>query len=107
MGYRRENSKVGTRNYYLVIPTSMCASETALQVALSLDNNAEILQKYSSIDGIVAIPHTEGCGCDSGLQIDRLMRILKGYILHPNVGGCLIMDLGCEQTSFEKMDEYW
>ncbi len=106
LGYRRENSKVGTRNYYLVIPTSMCASETALQVALSLDNNAEILQKYSSIDGIVAIPHTEGCGCDSGLQIDRLMRILKGYILHPNVGGCLIMDLGCEQTNYEKMYEY-
>lgn len=106
LGYKRKNGKVGTRNYYLVIPTSMCASETALQVALRLDNKAEILQKYSNIDGIVAIPHTEGCGCDSGLQIDRFMMVLKGYVCHPNVGGCLIMDLGCEQTNYEKMHEY-
>ena len=106
LGYNRNNGKVGTRNYYLVIPTSMCASETALQVALVLENNRKILQKYSNIDGIIAIPHTEGCGCDSGLQIDRLMMVLKGYVNHPNVGGCLIMDLGCEQTNYEKMYEY-
>ncbi len=105
-GYVRKNGKVGTRNYYLVIPTSMCSSETALQVALSLDGDSGILKKYSNIDGIVAIPHTEGCGCDSGLQIDRLMMVLKGYVQHPNVGGCLIMDLGCEQTNYDKTHKY-
>lgn len=103
LGYRRKDGRVGTRNYYLMIPTSMCSSETALQVALSLDGDGSILSKYSNIDGIVAIPHAEGCGCDSGLQIDRLMMVLKGYVRHPNVGGCLIMDLGCEQTNYEKM----
>jgi len=106
LGYVRKNGAVGTRNYYLVVPTSMCASETALQVALNMDNNGENPQKYPNIDGIVAIPNTEGCGCDSTLQIDRFMRVLKGYICHPNVGGCLIMDLGCEQTNYEKMHEY-
>ncbi|MBA3064934.1 altronate dehydratase [bacterium] len=105
-GYNRKNGRVGTRNYYLIVPTSMCASETALQVALSLENSGEILKKYSNIDGIAAIPHTEGCGCDSGLQIDRLMTTLKGYVCHPNVGGCLLMDLGCEQTNYEKMYAY-
>lgn len=106
LGFKRKNGSVGTRNYYLIIPTSMCASETALQVALSLDGDREILQKYPNIDGIVAIPHTEGCGCDSGLSIERLMRVLKGYICHPNVGGVLLIDLGCEQTNYEKMHSY-
>ncbi|MCL5062022.1 MAG: UxaA family hydrolase [Nitrospirae bacterium] len=105
-GYKRKDGKTGTRNYYLVIPTSMCASETAFQVASGLDNDSKLLKRYSNIDGIVAIPHTEGCGCDSGLQIDRLMTVLKGYACHPNVGGCLMMDMGCEQTNYEKMYEY-
>ncbi len=105
-GYGRKSGKVGTRNYYLIVPTSMCASETALQVASSLDNSKEVIKKYPNIDGIVAIPHTEGCGCDSGSQIDRFMRVIKGYVCHPNVGGCLIMDLGCEQTNYEKMHQY-
>jgi altronate hydrolase len=105
MGFKRGDGNVGTRNYYVVIPTSMCASETALQVALSMDNKTE-LNKYPNVDGIVAIPHAEGCGCDSGLPIDRLMTVLKGYICHPNVGGCLMMDLGCEQTNYEKMHAF-
>jgi altronate hydrolase len=105
LGYIRKNNKVGTRNYYLIIPTSMCASEVALQAASSLESG-QILRKYPNIDGIVAIPHTEGCGCDSGLQIDRLMLVLKGYVTHPNVGGCLMIDLGCEQTNYEKMHTY-
>ena len=71
-----------------------------------LDGDSKILEKYSNIDGVVAIPHAEGCGCDSGLQIDRLMMVLKGYVRHPNVGGCLIMDLGCEQTNYDKMQKY-
>jgi len=58
-GYERKDGRVGTRNYYLVIPTSMCASETALQISLSLENNKDIRQQYPDIDGIVAIPHTE------------------------------------------------
>ena len=103
LGYIRKNGYVGTRNYYLVVPTSMCASETALQVVLNMEDSSENLRKYSNIDGIVAIPNTEGCGCDSTLQIDRFMRVLKGYISHPNVGGCLVMDLGCEQTNYERM----
>lgn len=105
-GYSRKDGKAGTRNYYLIIPTSMCASEVALQISLSLENDKQILRKYPNIDGIVAIPHAEGCGCDSGLQIDRLMLVLKGYVSHPNVGGCLLIDLGCEQTNYEKMYAY-
>lgn len=106
LGFKRKDGRIGTRNYYLVVPTSMCISEIALEVAESLNNNPDILSRYENIDGIVSIPHTEGCGCDSGLQIERLMRVLRNYICHPNVGGCLILDLGCEQTNYEKMLPY-
>jgi len=32
-GYRRENGTFGIRNHLLVIPTSVCASETAVRIA--------------------------------------------------------------------------
>lgn len=96
MGYRREDNRFGTRNYYLVIPTSMCAAETARQVAAMLDEEAS--GSFAELDGVVAIPHTEGCGCASPGQIDRLLTVLAGFMRHPNVGGCMVIDLGCEQS---------
>ncbi|MBF0384763.1 MAG: UxaA family hydrolase [Candidatus Omnitrophica bacterium] len=105
-GYFRENGMVGTRNYYLVIPTSMCANDTAIQIARIFEDEKQSLRKSSAFDGVLAIPHTEGCGCDSGVQIDRLLLILKGYVVHPNVGGCLLLDLGCEQTNYERVAAY-
>ena len=102
-GYVRKNGLTGTRNYYLVVPTSMCVSETADQVVRYLESSKDVEHKYPNVDGIVAISNTEGCGCAANEQIERFLGVLKGYIRHPNVGGCLIMDLGCEQTNYEKM----
>lgn len=102
-GYCRPDGKVGTRNYYLIVPTSMCASETCSQLACE----ASFLKEPGiGYDGVVAIAHTEGCGCDSGISIERLLRVLKGYITHPNVGACMVIDLGCEQTNRPVMNRY-
>lgn len=100
-GYRRADGGVGTRNYYLVVPTSMCAAETARQVAARLESFAE--SSMTALDGIVALPHTEGCGCASTGQIDRLLAVLAGFVGHVNVIGCLILDLGCEQTDYARV----
>lgn len=94
MGYRRNNGRCGTRNYYVIVPTSMCASAVAQQVA-ELFTGA-----YPGTDGVLALPNTEGCGCASGLQIERFLTVLKNFIFHENVGGALIIDLGCEQTNY-------
>lgn len=110
MGYRRPGGSAGTRNYYLIVPTSMCASETAVQIANKLEG---FLKKRApgidgpGIDGIVALPHTEGCGCAAGLQIERLLTVLKNTIRHPNVGGALIVDLGCEQTNYGVVHKFF
>ena len=105
-GYIRKSGLTGTRNYYLVVPTSMCVSETADQIVRYLESSKDVESKYPNVDGIVAISNTEGCGCAANEQIERFLAVLKGYIRHPNVGGCLIMDLGCEQTNYEKMFSY-
>ena len=47
-GYRRANGQVGIRNYILVIPASVCASEVAARIA-------------SHVKGAVSIPNQHGC----------------------------------------------
>jgi len=98
-GYLRANGRVGTRNYYLIVPTSMCASDVASKIAGMLDNDRSLKYKYKNIDGFVAATHTEGCGCNDGDIINRLMLTLKNSIIHSNVCGALIVDLGCEKTN--------
>lgn len=102
-GYRREDKRVGTRNYFLIVPTSQCCSETAAIVA----NEASRMYAHApNIDGIVAIPNTEGCGCAGNIQIDRFLRVLLNFMVHPNVGGVLVVDLGCEQTNRKTLWSY-
>jgi len=94
MGYRRSNGRCGTRNYYIIVPTSMCASAVAQQVA------ERFTGEYSGTDGVLALPNTEGCGCAGGLQIERFLTVLRNFVFHENVGGALMIDLGCEQTNY-------
>ena len=94
MGYRRADGRCGTRNYYVILPTSMCASAVAQQIAGRFDI------RHPGIDAIIALPNTEGCGCAAGLQIERFLTVLHNIIIHENVGGVLIVDLGCEQTNY-------
>jgi altronate hydrolase len=94
-GYRRSDGRCGTRNYYLIVPTSMCASATASLIARQFERD------YKGIDGVISLPNTEGCGCAGGLQVERFLRVLREFVCHPNVGGALMVDLGCEQTNAE------
>ncbi|TVM00941.1 MAG: hypothetical protein CV087_11690 [Candidatus Brocadia sp. WS118] len=106
-GYKRRDGRVGTRNYYLVVPTSLCAGDSAFKIAYAMDNSETLRKKYKNVDGIVAAVHTEGCGCNDGEIIDRVMRTLKNTIDHPNVGGALVVDLGCEKTNYKVVSEYF
>ena len=92
-GYRRSDGSSGTRNYYLVIPTSMCASTTATLIAKKFTRDIQ------GVDGVVPLPSTEGCGCAGGMQIERYLTVIRNFVLHPNVAGVLLVDLGCEQTN--------
>lgn len=104
-GYVRKDGRVGTRNYYLILPTSLCASDLAQHLANKFDEDENLEENYPSIDGVVAAAHTEGCGCSDGIIIERLLLTLKNTIANPNVEGVLVIDLGCEKTSEEVVRE--
>src|SRR5258708_5750822 len=106
MGYRRPDGRVGTRNYVLIVPTSMCASHEAQQISTIAEYTLYNRQKYPNIDGVVAIPHNKGCGCQDGSTIDVMLRTLSNYADHPNVGGVVLIDLGCEKTNLSQVEKY-
>jgi len=105
-GFRRSDGRVGVRNYVLVVPTSMCASHEALQIATLAEFMLFSRSKYPNIDGVVAIPHNKGCGCQAGSNIEIVMRTLSNYAAHPNVGGVVLVDLGCEKTNLSYLRKY-
>jgi altronate hydrolase len=106
MGYRRPDGRVGTRNYVLIVPTSMCASHEALQISTIAEFMLYDRMKYPNVDGVVAIPHNKGCGCQEGSTLDVMLRTLSNYADHPNVGGVILIDLGCEKTNLSQVERY-
>ncbi|HLJ26233.1 MAG TPA: UxaA family hydrolase [Candidatus Angelobacter sp.] len=106
MGFRRADGRTGTRNYVLVIPTSMCASHEATQISTIAEFTLYSRDRFPNVDGVTAIPHNKGCGCQEGTPIDVLLRVLSNYADHPNVGGVVLLELGCEKTNLSVLESY-
>ncbi|MDQ4121446.1 MAG: UxaA family hydrolase [Acidobacteriota bacterium] len=106
MGFRRPDGRTGTRNFILILPTSMCASHEAQQISMMAEFLHYKREKFPNVDGVVAIPHNKGCGCQDGSSLDIMLRILTNYADHPNVGGVVMIDLGCEKTNLAKVEKY-
>src|SRR2546423_1365647 len=106
MGFRRKDGRVGTRNFVLIIPTSMCASHEAQQISMIAEFMLYKRERYPNVDGVVAIPHNKGCGCQDGSNLNVMLRTLSNYADHPNVGGVVLMDLGCEKTNLSYVEKY-
>jgi len=81
-GYARPDGTFGIRNHLLILPTSVCSSDTASRIA-------------SQVPGAVAVPHQHGC-CEIGEDYAQTVRTLIGFGRNPNVGAVLIVSLGCE-----------
>ena len=106
LGYRRPDGRVGIRNWILVVPTSMCASHEAAQIATVSEYTIFDKTRYPNVDGVVAIPHNKGCGCSDGSNIEVMLRTLANYAAHPNVGAVVFIGLGCEKTNLTVMEQY-
>src|SRR5262245_37311843 len=97
-GYKRPGGKAGTRNYIAVISTVNCSATVSRYIAQRFDKAA--LRDFPNIDGVIAIKHGGGCGIQyQGLQHEILNRTLAGMARHPNIGGYLLVGLGCEQAT--------
>src|SRR5208282_4106370 len=101
MGFSRQDGRVGVRNWVLIVPTSMCSSHESHMISMmaEMDGTTYTREKYPNVDGVTAIPHTRGCGCDDGASVEVTFKILADYVCHPNVGAVLIIELGCEKTN--------
>jgi len=96
-GYRRADGRVGTRNYIAVLSSVNCSATVAHRIADHFDQAA--LAGFANVDGVAAFTHGTGCGMDAaGEGFANLQRVLSGYARHPNVGGVLIVGLGCETS---------
>ena len=97
-GFRRPSGRVGTRNYVAIIATVNCSATVCHEVVKRFD--AKRMQRWPNVDGVFAATHTTGCALQyNGIKHQMLGRVLTGYARQPNVGGCLVIGLGCEQTT--------
>lgn len=97
-GFRRADGRVGTRNYVIVVSTVNCSATVCHQVVSRFDD--ERMKHWPNVDGVFAATHNTGCALQyHGIKHQMLGRVLSGYAHHSNVGGCLMIGLGCEQTT--------
>ncbi len=97
-GYRRAGGKAGTRNYIAVVSTVNCSATVCKFIAQHF--TPERLRDFPGVDGVIAVKHGGGCGIQyQGLQHEILNRTLAGMAKHPNIGGYLLIGLGCEQAT--------
>jgi altronate dehydratase large subunit len=89
LGYVRPDGRVGIRNHLLVMSTVICSSFVARRIA-------------DQVQGAVAIENPFGCGqLEPDLEITR--RTLVNTAKNPNVGGVLVVGLGCEQIQADDL----
>ena len=104
-GIRRANGKVGTRNYIGVLTSVNCSATVAGFIAEEVKRSG-MLDAYPNIDGIVALKMDNGCVIDyRGAIFDILKRTAWGYATNPNMGGVLMVGLGCEGFQIPRFKE--
>jgi altronate hydrolase len=104
-GYRRADGKAGTRNYLGVLTSVNCSATAARLIAREVERSG-MLDDYPHVDGVVALVHAAGCGLAAkGEGFDTLARAQWGYATHPNMGGVLMVGLGCEVFQIGRMKD--
>lgn len=104
-GFRRKNGKVGTRNYIGIMTSVNCSATVASFIAQEI-NRSGILKDYPNIDGVVALTQDNGCVVDyRGVIFDTFKRTAWGYATNPNMGGVMMVGLGCEGFQIPRFKE--
>jgi arabinonate dehydratase len=104
-GFRRANGKIGTRNYIGIMTSVNCSATVAKFIAEEI-NRSGILKDYKNIDGVVALKQDNGCVIDfRGAIFDVLKRTSWGYATNPNMGGVMMVGLGCEGFQIPRFKE--
>lgn len=86
-GYRRPDGRVGVRNRVLILPASVCATDTARIIA-------------QQVEGAISFNNQQGC---SQVAPDQqfTMDVMAGYAANPNIYGTVVASLGCENCQMD------
>ena len=58
------------------------------------------------VDGVVAVTHTEGGGGPRPNNLDYVLRVLAGFMVHPNVGAVLAVDDGAGSYASADLERF-
>lgn len=86
-GYRRPDGRVGVRNKVLILPASVCASDTTRIIA-------------QQVEGSVTFNNQQGCSQVAPDQ-QLTMDVMAGYAANPNIYGTVVVSLGCENCQMD------
>ncbi|SDM30700.1 altronate hydrolase [Modicisalibacter muralis] len=128
-GYHRPDGRVGTANFWLVVPLVFCENRNidvlreCVAEALGEDPYRDYKRMarqllrgdtqpapvadaeerlFPNVDGVRFLTHSLGCGgTDDDAQ--ALCQLLAGYICHPNVAGATVLSLGCQKAQIDML----
>jgi len=104
-GFRRASGKTGTRNYLGVLTSVNCSATVARLIAREVEKSG-LLEDYPNVDGVIPLVHGTGCGmAGKGEGFEALKRTQWGYAGNPNMGGVIMVGLGCEVFQISRMKE--
>ncbi len=86
-GYRRPDGRVGVRNRVLILPASVCASDTTRIIS-------------QQVEGSVTFNNQQGCSQVAPDQ-QLTMDVMAGYAANPNIYGTVVVSLGCENCQMD------
>ena len=89
MGYKRADGRVGIRNKVLILPCSMCASDTTRMVS-------------QKVEGTTTFNLQTGCS-QVGSDLDMTIETIAGLAANPNIYGTIAISLGCEDAQITKV----
>jgi len=90
-GYKRQNGSVGTRNYIGIISTTVCANDVTWWISQRVKGAAPFL-------------HGQGC-TQTQPDLEQVTRTLISLGWNPNLAGVLLVSLGCESVSVDRIAE--
>ena len=86
-GYKRPDGRVGVRNKVLILPASVCASDTTRIIS-------------QQVVGSVTFNNQLGCSQVASDQ-QFTMDVMAGYAANPNIYGTVVVSLGCENCQMD------
>ena len=101
-GFARAGGRAGTRNYIGVISSVNCSASVSRYVSDHFRVN-NIVKNYPNVDGVVAFTHKGGCSYDVNHGHKILQRVIAGMARHSNIGGYVLIGLGCEVNQIPEL----